>query len=83
MRIARRCSMVFVYGLLVCLARFALAQDRTGESDARSEAPVSTAEQQTRAAWAAAGTAMVHGPQTIAFRDQAKLELPAGYGFAR
>jgi uncharacterized membrane-anchored protein len=81
MRIARRCSMLFVYGLLVCLARFALAQDTAGESDAGSQAPVSAAQRQARAAWAAAGVAMVHGAQTIAFRDQAKLELPAGYGF--
>lgn len=81
MRITRRCSMLFVYALIVFLARLALAQDTTAAPSAASETPPSAAEQQARATWAAAGAAMVHGPDTIAFRDQAKLELPAGYGF--
>jgi uncharacterized membrane-anchored protein len=80
-RITRRFSMLFVFGVFVFLARFALAQDSTGENDSASVPPLSAAEQQARAVWAAAGAAMVHGPSTIAFRDQAKLELPAGYGF--
>lgn len=33
------------------------------------------------AVWAAAGAAMLRGPQTVELRDQARLDLPAGYGF--
>jgi len=34
-----------------------------------------------KAVWAAAGAAMVHGPNTVTLKDQAQLALPAGYGF--
>ena len=45
------------------------------------EATLSPAQQQARAAWQAAGAAMIHGPNTIELRDQAQLGLPSGYGF--
>ena len=34
-----------------------------------------------KAVWAAAGAAMVHGPNTVTLKDQGQLALPAGYGF--
>ena len=33
------------------------------------------------AVWKAAGEVMIHGPQSVQLRDQAKIELPAGFGF--
>ncbi len=42
---------------------------------------LSSAQQQAKAAWQAAGAAMIRGPNTIELRDQAQLALPSGYGF--
>jgi uncharacterized membrane-anchored protein len=51
-------------------------------SFAQNVEPEATAEDAARkAVWHAAFTAMVHGPNTVALKDQAQLSLPAGYGF--
>jgi len=50
------------------------------EVDDAEQAP-SPAQQKAQAVWQAAGAAMIHGPNTIALRDQAQLALPSGYGF--
>jgi uncharacterized membrane-anchored protein len=39
------------------------------------------AENAASSAWKQASRALVHGPQTIALRDQAKISLPDGYGY--
>jgi len=68
--------------LLVAVSMLALPH-RAGAQDTEppSAPPESSAERQAREAWTAAGAAMVHGPHTIALRDQATLSLPPGYGF--
>lgn len=78
-RITWRFSTLVAHVLFLCLAQFASAED--ARTEPTSEPPLSAAEQQARATWEAASAAMVHGPNTLAFRDQAELELPAGYGF--
>ena len=81
-RTARRVSAMLVSGVILLIAHFTFAQVASAQdADPGPEQPQSAAPQQTRDAWAAAGAAMIHGPNTIAFRGQAKLALPTGYGF--
>jgi uncharacterized membrane-anchored protein len=50
-----------------------------GSVMAQEQAPA--AADPNAAVWKAAGEAMIHGPQSVTLQDQAKIELPAGYGF--
>jgi uncharacterized membrane-anchored protein len=45
------------------------------------EESLTAAQQQARSAWQAAAAAMVAGPTQVTLRDQAKLDLPAGFAF--
>ncbi len=73
MREANRFTTLLLSAILMTLALRAVADE--------PESPQSPAQQQARAAWEAAGAAMIHGPDTVPFRDQAQFALPAGYGF--
>jgi uncharacterized membrane-anchored protein len=55
------------------MAAYAVADD--------ADQTLSSAQQQAKAAWLAAGAAMIRGPNTIELRNQAQLALPSGYGF--
>jgi len=55
--------------LLTLVASWSWAQEQT------------PAENPNAADWKAAGDAMLHGPQNVELKDQARIEVPAGYGF--
>jgi uncharacterized membrane-anchored protein len=61
-----------------------LGLPQTAGADEPAQPPVESltpAQQQARAAWQAAAAAMVTGPTQVTLRDQAKLDLPAGFAF--
>lgn len=76
MRKTNRALLSWTLSLSIALpmAGYAVAADEP-------ERAPSPAQQQSHAAWQAAGAAMIHGPNAIDLRDQAQLALPTGYGF--
>jgi uncharacterized membrane-anchored protein len=72
-------ALILAYSML--LPTLALASDPPATPPA--EPATDPHQQEAEAAWEAAYNVLVPGPAKIALREQASLELPAGYGFVR
>ncbi|MGQ3057324.1 MAG: DUF2167 domain-containing protein [Nevskia sp.] len=66
--------------LLLTLAVTLQAQE-TAPAEAQDPTAAGRTADAVNAAFAAAGTALLRGPQTLSLRDQGLLKLPEGYGF--
>ncbi|WP_439639614.1 DUF2167 domain-containing protein [Nevskia sp.] len=69
--------------LLLTLAVTLQAQETAPAATAEAQDPTAAGRtaDAVNAAFAAAGTALLRGPQTLLLRDQGLLKLPEGYGF--